>query len=91
LKLASWNGFVAQAGQSFDLLDWGSESGTFGTIDASDLTLAAGTQLDYSKLYTSGEILVTSITAVPEPESWAMLLAGLGLVGAVARRKVRQA
>ena len=33
-----------------------------------------------------------SVTAVPEPESFAMLLAGLGLVGAIARRRaVRQA
>lgn len=28
-----------------------------------------------------------SVTAVPEPESFAMLLAGLGLVGAIARRR----
>lgn len=29
-------------------------------------------------------------TAVPEPETWAMLLCGLGLVGAVARRRGRR-
>ena len=29
-----------------------------------------------------------SVTAVPEPETWAMLLAGLGLVGLVARRRL---
>lgn len=28
-----------------------------------------------------------SVTAVPEPETWAMLLAGLGVMGAVARRR----
>ncbi|NML15868.1 PEPxxWA-CTERM sorting domain-containing protein [Azohydromonas sp. G-1-1-14] len=27
------------------------------------------------------------LTPVPEPRSWALLLAGLGLVGAVARRR----
>lgn len=30
-----------------------------------------------------------SVTAVPEPESYAMLLAGLGLMGAIARRRNR--
>jgi hypothetical protein len=32
-----------------------------------------------------------TVTAVPEPESYAMLLAGLGLMGAIARRKAKQA
>lgn len=30
---------------------------------------------------------LTAVTAVPEPETYAMLLAGLGLLGAVARRR----
>ena len=74
LTLTSWNGFVAQAGQHFDLFDWGSTTGSFASIDASGFKLAAGTQLDTSALYTTGEI---SVTAVPEPAHWAMLLAGL--------------
>lgn len=86
LKLASWNGFVAQAGQSFDLLDWGTLTGTFAQIDASGLTLAAGTQLDYSKLYTNGSISVTA-AAVPEPHTWALMLAGMSAVASLARRR----
>jgi hypothetical protein len=35
---------------------------------------------------TQQDFLVT-VTAVPEPETYAMLLAGLGLMGAVARRR----
>jgi hypothetical protein len=88
LKLTSWNGYVAQAGQRFDLLDWGSTVGSFTRIDASGLKLAAGTKLDYSQLYTSGTV---SVSAVPEPGSYAMLMAGLALVGTVARRRQRAA
>lgn len=32
-------------------------------------------------------VVATSVTAVPEPESYAMFLAGLGIMGAVARRR----
>jgi len=35
-------------------------------------------------------VTVTGVSAVPEPETWAMLLAGLGMVGAVARRRRQQ-
>jgi hypothetical protein len=86
LKLVSWNGFVAQAGQPFDLLDWGRLSGQFDQIDASGFKLAAGGQLDFSQLYTKGEILVTT-SAVPEPATTALWLAGLAGIGALARRR----
>ena len=33
----------------------------------------------------------TSVTPVPEPETWGLMLAGLGVVAAVARRKKQQA
>ena len=32
-------------------------------------------------------VVTGAVTNVPEPETWAMLLAGLGMVGAVARRR----
>ncbi|MBS1143272.1 MAG: hypothetical protein H6R14_678 [Proteobacteria bacterium] len=37
--------------------------------------------------YTNVVASAVSVTAVPEPESYAMFLAGLGLIGAVARRR----
>lgn len=41
----------------------------------------------YMDIGSGNSIYVTSITAVPEPESWTMLLAGVGLVGWAARRR----
>jgi hypothetical protein len=55
-------------------------------------TKAAGsTQYNFS-LYTSPTqqdylVATAAVTAVPEPETYAMLLAGLGLIGAVRRRR----
>lgn len=86
LKLASWQGFTAQAGQSFDLFDWGSASGSFLSLDTSGLLLAAGTRLDTSRLYSDGTI---SVLAVPEPEVSVLLLVGLGALGWARRRRCR--
>jgi len=74
LKVVFWDGFRGQAGQRFDLFDWGSSEGAFAAIDLSGAPLAAGLSWDTSKLYSTGEI---GISAVPEPQSWALMLAGL--------------
>ena len=39
----------------------------------------------------TGSILSQNIPAVPEPETYAMLLAGIGMMGAIARRRKFQA
>jgi hypothetical protein len=36
---------------------------------------------------TAGAIYAGAVAAIPEPETYAMLLAGLGLMGAVVRRR----
>lgn len=43
------------------------------------------TDLDFAGLHDIG----WQVSAVPEPEAWAMLLAGLGLIGWAARRRLR--
>jgi autotransporter-associated beta strand protein len=60
------------------------------SADAAFLLLLGATHIDglaarysFDGTYTS----VSAITAVPEPTTYAMLLAGLGLVGAIARRR----
>jgi hypothetical protein len=80
------NGWTASAGQTYDLFDW--NAGLTGSFSRVSLpALGKGLAWNTSALYTTGDI---SVAAVPEPETYAMFLAGLGLMGAIARRR-RQA
>lgn len=56
LQIALINGFTPAAGQSFDLLNWGSLNGTFSTLDLP--TLAGGLSWNTSQLYTTGVLSV---------------------------------
>lgn len=75
---------------------WGNVIKSDGTTDLSSLfgsvNFTSGTH--YYAFVGGGSVLTTStlgytlsVTAVPEPESWAMMMAGLGLVGLLARRR----
>ena len=88
LKVLQFDGFAPQAGQSFDLFDWGSAEGQFSAIDFSAAPLTNGLVWNTSKLYIDGTL---AVTAVPEPHAYAMLLAGLGLMGFATRRRLMAA
>lgn len=77
-------GYVAQPGDTFDLVDWGTINvGTF-TVNTSGA--AANGTWDTSNFATNGTITVV----VPEPSTWAMILSGTGLLGAAMRFRRRQ-
>ena len=82
LSIVSYGGFIAQAGQTFDLLDWGALSGRFDSVDTGALQLADGTRLDLSRLYVDGTV---SVSAVPELPASLLMLAGV--TGLLLRRR----
>jgi hypothetical protein len=84
---------------SLDGLAWGStvdvaasEGAVYWGMDLFERSVAP-TSAHYARVYaTSGDDMYSVgelqvLAAVPEPEAYAMLMAGLGLLGAVARRR----
>ncbi|NJC09316.1 PEPxxWA-CTERM sorting domain-containing protein [Polymorphobacter fuscus] len=65
---------------------------TYSNRTFASLGLTPGT---YTYNFNSGanadtfKIQIGNVAAVPEPASWAMMIAGFGMVGAAARRRVR--
>lgn len=85
LRLLGVGGHVFEVGNVYDLFDWnGGVSGSFVALDLP--TLAGGLTWDASDLYAGGTL---SITAVPEPASWALLLAGGAAIAGLGRRRRR--
>lgn len=81
------NGFVASAGMSFDLVDWGTINvGSF-TVNTSNAMSDPGTTFDTSNFATNGTI---SVVAVPEPSAWAMIASGAGMLATVLRFRRRR-
>lgn len=73
---------------------WASENFRVGTTAPLTFSLIAGDTVDFVVGFGSNgnygfdsTRLTASIAAVPEPETYAMLLAGLGLMGGIARRR----
>jgi hypothetical protein len=63
--------------------DWKANSG----LEAADSFSVTGNTLTLSWTGASPGDNIRVLTAVPEPENYAMFLAGLGLIGAMVRRK----
>jgi len=81
---------VAREGDQIDI-----GGGSFKTILELYAPYQSGTfndvgQVSFGAKFTDGSqaILVSNVVAVPEPETYALMLAGLGLVGFAARRRV---
>jgi len=66
---------------------------SFHNVAAGDYTVVASGSLTPSGQLHGAAFLGANynVTAVPEPETYGMLLAGLGLMGVVARRKAKKA
>ncbi len=90
LEIVTYGAFTPasfSAGQSFDLFNWGSVTGTFSTLRLPDLA-AYGLTWDTSALYTTG-VLSVAASAVPEPSTYA-LFTGLVILGFSALRRRRE-
>lgn len=83
------NGFHPSAGDHWDFLVADGLNG-FDTVNFTFAGLGDGLGIDLNN--EGGKISFTVITAVPEPETYAMVLAGLGLIGFMTyRRKLKEA
>jgi len=84
--IAVWNlGYAPVVGDSFVVATF-DERLNGSTFSSPVTTHGFGSAVKFYAVYHEHDVTLL-VTAVPEPESWAMLLAGLGLMGAVARRR----
>jgi len=81
LRLISFGGFKPALGSSFQFLSANTIIGDFTGIELVGLN---GYQFQLSN---SGSSITAQVAAVPEPSTYALMLAGLGFVGFVANRR----
>jgi len=86
INVTTINGFVAQNGMSFDLVNWGTLNSA--GFDLANLNLTGAVTAPGASWDTSTFLMDGTITVVPEPSTYALLLGGLGMA-AFARRRAR--
>ncbi len=79
---SAFGGFVGRSTASFGLIN-----GTSYTLSFTGLTTYIGTNDSDRTSFIDNVVLTSTAATVPEPSTWAMLIAGFGLVGFAARRR----
>lgn len=102
LAFTSWNGNTVQFSAPFTVVSqgagfWGNgtfnvngtNDGFFGNGEVHGVLKFAGTytSLSFTDSSENWHGFTVGIAAVPEPQSWALMIAGFGLVGAAMRRR----
>ena len=80
------NDFLTFSQASPLMFDFGSKGMLVIALDAITTLKSPGGKV-YGDLYATASLVPTSVTPVPEPASYALMLAGFGVVGFVARRR----
>lgn len=83
---ASWNGATVFDQTDLSTSGWQQYSVDV-TANSADSALSFSGRNKYGYFGLDDVSVVLAVTAVPEPASYAMLLAGLGVLGAAARRR----
>lgn len=86
MRVSDNNGYLSQVNRSSGF--GGASFSDFLYVSFANLTGSAMTGYFSAETNVSG---YSNVTPVPEPETWAMLLAGLGLVGGMAKRRRKTA
>lgn len=83
-EIAVWNlGYTPVIGDSFMVMTFDDRAGTtFSSLSVNGF----GSGVTFNVVYNPHDVTL-QVAAVPEAETWVMLLAGLGLVGFVVRRR----